>query len=70
MVYRMRSTKLCQCKCLKIARNLQSLGPEGTALKLGKPQALTELSESQPSEPGLEILASMGEVLGRRHKAP
>ena len=45
----------------------RALGPKAwTALKRGKPQALTELSESRPSEPGLEVLGSMGEVLGRQ----
>ena len=43
LVYRMRSTK----------GTFRALGPKAwTALRLGKPQALTDLSESRPSEPG------------------
>ena len=43
------------------------LGPKAwTALKLWKPQDLTDLSESRPSEPGLELLGSMGEVPGKQ----
>ena len=41
------------------------LGPKAwTEVKLGKPQALIELSDSRPSEPGFEVLGSMGEVPG------
>ena len=48
------------------------LGPKAwTALKLGKPQALTELSESRPSEPGGEVKHGRGawQAVGGRQKA-
>ena len=47
----------------KLFGTVGALGPKAwTALK---PQALTELSESRPSEPGLEVLGSIGEGFQR-----